>query len=58
MFTRKTVLVDENTKIQIPLKVKGDDITSPKKVEMDTVSQAMWFIVEKADNSYLEIKIL
>ena len=58
MFTRKTVLVDENTKIQIPLKVKGDDITSPKKVEMGTVSQAMWFIVDKADKSYLEIKIL
>ena len=58
MFTRKTVLVNENTKIQIPLKVKGDDITSPKKVEMDTVSQAMWFIVDKADKSYLEIKIL
>ena len=37
MFTRKTVLVDENTKIPIPLKVRGNDITSPKKVEMGSL---------------------
>ena len=54
MFTIKTVLVDENTKIPIPLKVKDDNITSPKKVELGTVSQAMWVIIERADKG-LEI---
>ena len=53
---KKNCAFDENTKIPIPLKVKGDDITSPKNVEMGTVSQGMWVIVEKADKSYFEIK--
>ena len=38
---RNIVLVDENMKIPIPLKVEGNNMTSPKKVEMGTVSPAM-----------------